>query len=318
MPAEDPMLEVAKAATEGAARESVDKIASVLGAPFPFWGMRKRAVDVYVKSIENGDYTPDEKYLLIANAKKHCKELANQLSVAEIAHSSAQEGTDFSDRSCVDSDFVARFMDAARFVSDEETQLLWGNVLAKEFEEPGSTPPSIVRVLAEMPRSYADKFSNLCSLRMDVLIDVGRQIQIGGTEFFIAGDFNAEYLKQLGINFSVLEDMEQMGLITFDSFSGYVLQYSHEQIPHIHIVCDQMVMSAISYPDKKFPIGSIRLTDTGECIARFIPRRFCLQHVETVKEYLQKHGVTFSETPQISIIKAAETKTGREYSCRRL
>ncbi len=318
MPTEDPMLDIMKAVGEGAAREGVDKIANVLGAPFPFWGMRKKAVDAYIKSIENGTYTPDEKYIMIAHAKKHCKELDNQLRIAEIAHTSAQRGTDFSGRSRVDDEFVARFMDSARFVSDEETQLLWGNVLAKEFEEPGSTPPSIIRMLSELPRSYADKFSNLCSLRLNILADTGQRITFDETAFFLGDDVNSTYLGELGINFSVLEELRQIGLIAFNTAVGYIIEYDCEKFPYIHLASGDVLMSIAQYPNYKLPIGSARLTEAGKCIARFIPQRINILHIEAVKAYLQANGVAVLETPKLIVTGVTETKTGREYSYQRI
>ena len=148
-------IELAKAAAEGVGKESANKLASAIGGLFPFWGLKKKGIAVFINEIEKSNLSPEAKMMTIANAKRTYKQLKNQISIAKIAQDSAKVGTDFSSSSLVNDDWLDRFMDSAKFVSDEKVQYLWGNILAKEFEAPNSTPHSIIRILSEITPQYA-------------------------------------------------------------------------------------------------------------------------------------------------------------------
>ena len=164
-------LEIAKAAAEGAGRESVNKIADVIGGVFPFWGLKRVAVEQYVSEIKKSDMSPETKMIAIANTRKTFKQLNNQITVAQIAQDVAKEETDFSETSNVDEEWLERFMDAVKFVSDEDMQVMWGNILAKEFEDPGSTPSSIVRIMTEISAKYAHIFERICNMRVFFFVE---------------------------------------------------------------------------------------------------------------------------------------------------
>lgn len=226
--AEEYFLETGKAFAEALGREGVDKIANAIGGAFPFWGLKKEAVKTYVSEIKNSDLSPMEKLLAIGSTKKMIKQMENQMEIARIALKVASPNTDFSEKSEVDEDWLDRFMDSARFVSDEKVQLLWGNVLASEFEHPGSTPPSVVRILTEITPRYAKVFQNLCSLSIDMLA-VSPDGAFFPLESYIILPSHYTYLSQYDINFSTLNELRFLGLIQFDSVAGYVLRLDKEK-----------------------------------------------------------------------------------------
>lgn len=303
---ENPGVEMMKAAGEGAGRESVDKIACALGAAFPFWGMKKRAVEVYIKAIESGNYTPDEKYLLIAGAKKHCKELENQMAIAEIAQTQAKDGTDFSMNSTVSDDFISRLLEAGKFVSDKDAQLLWGSILAGEFEEPGSTPPGTIRVLSELTQEYAIIFSNLCSLLVDLLLDTGTDIILESDCCLIDTQTDSPYLKDLGLTFEMLQEFEQLGLLNFNTTAGFNNVLSVKDYPKIHVVYGGNVLSITKYPDQKFPCGHIYLTKAGRCISRFTKRKIIPEHLDAIRTYMERNNTECSAVPKLSVTPLVE------------
>ena len=56
-------------------------------------------------------------------------------------------------------------MDAGAYVSDENVQIIWGKILAGEFERPGSTPPSMRRILTELTPELARVFEKICGMK---------------------------------------------------------------------------------------------------------------------------------------------------------
>lgn len=148
-----------------------NKVADLFGMLFPYAGIKKKAVDMYIEEIENSDLSTEAKMISLLNAKKTLKKIKNQKNIAEIAKENAKEGTDFSEKSGVSEEWFDRFMESASYVSSEEMQLVWGKILANEFEQPGCTPRNMTRILSEFTQDYAKAFRTLCSMRV-LLISV--------------------------------------------------------------------------------------------------------------------------------------------------
>lgn len=285
-------LEIAKAAAGAVGKESVNKFSSVIGSFFPFWGLKKKAVDTYVREIEESNLTPEAKMIAISNAKQTYKQLSNQFSIAQIAQSAAKPGTDFSKFSLVDDEWLERFMDSAKFVSDEKVQLIWGNILAKEFETPNSTPPSIIRILSEITPKYAKVFEVICSLAVDITFtnengDAVESIH----QIILPHDY--DYLNQYDVCLSTLNELESLGLIQFEAMMGLAMAYELSEAPKFNMKYGSSFTSAATYIDKKFPIGGVRLTDAGAVIAGFVNEQVIPSHFDEVKKYMESEGVKF-------------------------
>lgn len=292
-------LEVAKAAAEAAGKESVNKLSIGIGGLFPFWGLKKKAVDAYINEITTSTLSPEAKMMAIANARKTYKERYNQLSIAQIVQKAAKPGTDFSEKSSVDDEWLERFMNSARFVSNEKVQLLWGNILAKEFENPNSTPPSIIRILSEITPRYAKIFETICNLAVEmVLTDNSEAIVETNHQIIMSNDH--EYLYKHEISFSTLNELQLLGLLQYEPM-GILISYENNEIPKFHITYDKKTATVIGYPDKAFPIGTVRLTDAGEVIAGFVDKQIIPSHFDAVIKYLEAHGVKFADTPEVSL-----------------
>ena len=108
-----------------------------MGMLFPYAGLTKKAVDMYIDEIEKSDMSPEAKVFSVVNARKTIKKIKNQKCIADIAMNNAKEGTDFSDKSGVSEEWLERFMDSAGFVSAEDIQIIWGKILANELETLG-------------------------------------------------------------------------------------------------------------------------------------------------------------------------------------
>lgn len=284
-------LEIAKAAAAEVGKQSVDKIANAISGLFPFWGIKKRAIDTYVSEITDSDLSPETKLVAIASAKNTYKQLKNQNDIVQIALDSAKDGTDFSRDSNVDEEWLDRFMDSAKFVSDEQMKLIWGNVLAREFEQPNSTPPSVVRILSEITPTYANVFQTLCSLRIlfwkdGILSPIKSQIILPDKH---------EYLDKYNITFATLSELEMLGLIQYSSALHFITKFSAQQIPKLRLSYGIETATVIKFPDKQFPIGSVLLTAAGEAIARCTEQQIIDGHFSEVIEYMKSNNVKFEE-----------------------
>ena len=298
---EEYSVEMAKAAAEGFGRETASKIAEAIGGFFPFLGLKRDAVETYVSEIKKSNLPPQMKMYYIANAKRDFKHLKNQSAVAQIAQEVAKEGTDFSPESSVDNEWLERFMDSAKFVSDEDLQIIWGNILAKEFEEPNSTPPSVIRILSEITPTYAHAFQILCSLAVileatSISDDENNQPLEPFLKIILPEPDNLEYLEPYGIDFSKLNELETLGLIQFSPLDGYILQFDSNRHPIVHLTYGKNSVTITKYPHKEFPTGCILLTEAGHAIAKFAQYKIIPEHFERVVEWLKLKGIEMEES----------------------
>ncbi|WP_288776433.1 DUF2806 domain-containing protein, partial [uncultured Eubacterium sp.] len=136
------------------------------GMLFPYIGLNKRAVGMYAEELEKSNLSVEAKLYYLLNAKKELKQIKNQRTIAEIAINNAIPETDFSRKSMINEEWLDRFMDSAKFVSQEEIQVIWGKILAKEFEKPGKTPTSMIRILSEITPELALVFKKICGMKI--------------------------------------------------------------------------------------------------------------------------------------------------------
>lgn len=215
---------VAKTAVDLVKNENVlNKSVCVMGMLFPFAGLKQKALEMYVDDIEKSDLPAETKVFMVLNAKKTFKKIKNQKAIAEIAMENAKQGTDFSEDSGVSEEWLDRFMDSAGFVSSEEIQWIWGKILANEFEKPGSTPPNMIRILSEITPGLAAAFRYICSMCIWILplSDQGN-IQGGFQKLFVPYNKNDEKFRECGVGFNVLNELETLGVIRFESLAGYI------------------------------------------------------------------------------------------------
>ena len=284
--------EMAKAAAETAVKEGSNKFSNVMGVIFPFFGLKRKGVEVYLAEIENSNLSPEMKMMTIANTKKTYKELKNQNAIAKIAIEYAKDGTDFSEASAVDDEWLARFMDSAKFVSTEQMQVVWGRVLAGEFEKPGTVPPQMIRVLSEIPLHYAKIFSTLCNLTSTISLPMG-EAKVSFEALFV--EHTRGFYQSLGIKFQSLSELQNLGLIKFDPSSGFINKISKEQYPMFNLTYGNEAITIADYPNMSFPVGEVLLTDVGRSLSRIVEKSTVEGHLAAVKAYLTENNVIISE-----------------------
>ena len=175
---------------------------------------KRLALKSYIQDIQNSDYPPLEKAALISNAKKTIKEYNNQLSIVSIAAKSLNNNAVPNN---VDEDWIALFMDKARFVSQEEFQLIWGKLLAEECNNPKSVPKGLLFTLEMMDREDAESFMNLSNLTIDVC---DKEIP------FVVGKLWLKY-KKYGVSYASILQLQSLGLVQLaveGKDTGFALQ----------------------------------------------------------------------------------------------
>ena len=276
-----------------------NKTANLLGMLFPYVGIRKEAVDCYISEIEKSDLSPESKAFAIYNTKKTFKKFKNQQDIVQIALENAKEGTDFSENSKVNEEWFNRFMESAGYVSDDDIKLIWGKILAKEYEEPGSTPFNMTRILSEITPRYAEVFKNICSMRRITVVvdDEGKEI-VSRDDVVVPFENNSGFFGKVGIYFNSLCELETLGLIKFDSFAGY----TESDLPKGHILTYvNGVTKEIKGEKDNIPCGNVMLTSSGNCLKNIIEQEKINNYEDIESNYMKEQRIDYIENSNFLI-----------------
>lgn len=234
----------------------------------------KIAVETYINEIKEKDLDPLTKAALISNTRKIIREYNNQNKIVNIAIQSLK---DTAKPEAIENDWLSRFMDKARLVSSEEFQLIWGKILARECNEPGSIPMALLYTLEKMDREDAESFTAL--RRITVQLD-------GEFAPVIIGDRINEYEKMIGITFDKLVSLSSLGLIQMSfalSTSAYALTIKNTP-------------SKIKYYDKDYDIGEKKQIDVGNVIFTKSGQALCkVIDAEIVNGFWETYCIPFWE-----------------------
>lgn len=285
-----------------------NKAVGVMGMLFPYAGLTKKALDMYLEEIEKADMSAEAKVFLVVNAKKTIKKIKNQKDIAEIAIENAREGTDFSDKSGVDEEWLERFMDSAGFVSSDDMKLVWGKILSNEFEKPGSTPPNMIRILSEFTPQYAKAFRTICSMRV-LLISISEDEKILNAIWrnAVVYDQNIDYMRKLGLSFEIMNELETLGVIKFDTVAGYAT--TNMQTKKVLIYVNGNVLETVEHREDTFPIGNVLLTSSGEALSKITDPYDLESYIEAVKKYMESNSVIISDENHYNVLLSGDSVT---------
>ncbi|MFI8382995.1 DUF2806 domain-containing protein [Pseudomonas sp. NPDC079086] len=110
----------------------------------------------------------------------------------------------------LEEDWVAHFFEKCDTVSDKQMQSLWSSLLAGEATKPGTYSKRTIDFVASMDKKDAELFTNFCQF-----------IWMIGDVTPLIFDVDNEIYTKHGINFSSLKHLDAIGLISFESVSGY-------------------------------------------------------------------------------------------------
>lgn len=179
------------------------------------------------------------------------EEAKKQSNIEAITQESLPMLQDRSTPENVEDDWIANFFDKCRIVSDQDVQRLWSKVLAGEANSPGSFSKRTVNLLADLDKSDAELFTNLC----------GFGWMIGSVAPLI---FNAEdeIYNRHGIDFSNLIHLESIGLLQFSGLTGF----QKTKLPKRFAVSYYGTVVELTLPqdaNNMLAVGKVLLTHAG-------------------------------------------------------
>jgi len=139
------------------------------------------------------------------------QEARKQENIESITVQAAQQLPNDAKTDDLEEDWIAHFFDHCEKVSDKEMQSLWSRLLAGEATKPGTYSKRTVDFVASMDKKDAELFTRFCQFTWMVA---------GGPVPLIFENKDEIYEKN-GIDFTALKHLDAIGLISFESVSGY-------------------------------------------------------------------------------------------------
>ena len=253
----------------------IEKISDAVGGIFkPFQMIRIAKAKAEVSLIETESQIQTTDLHRRAMYRFVEEEARKQANIESITSDSLPLLEDSSSPENVDDDWITNFFDKCRIVSDTEMQQLWSKVLAGEANKPGAFSRRTVNLMADLEKSDADLFTNLCRF-VWMLVDV--------TQPLIFDPEDDIYSKH-EIRFETLSHLETLGLIQYEGIGGF----SQTGLPKRFGISYFGTPVELTLPKKgKFDIGQVMLTNAGQQMARICGS----QPIPEYFEYVRKRWV---------------------------
>lgn len=179
----------------------------------------------------------------------------------------------------IEDDWLTHFFDKCDKISNEQMQSLWSNLLSGEATKPGTYSKRTVDLVASMDRKDADLFTRFCQFTWMV-----------GEPTPMIFDVTDEVYSSAGITFSDLKHLDAIGLISFESISGYAKQGVTKK--GIAFYFGQQTL--LKFPEEennKFGIGQALYTQAGKELVTICNAAKNEKFIDYCKDQFKKQGI---------------------------
>jgi hypothetical protein len=231
----------------------INKVSSAVGGLFEPWQIERVA-----KAKAKADLIKAQSEIQITDLHRRAmhrfveEEAQRQENMERITEKALPQLEDKSDPSQMEDDWVTNFFDKSRIISDNEMQDIWAKVLAGEANAPGTYSKRTVNFLGDLDKSDAELFQNLCSFGWIV-----------GAFTPLIFESENEVYKKKGIDFNSLTHLDSIGLIQFQSLSGFKRTGLPKNFPVFY--CGKPLLLEMPEEEKNdISIGKVLLTKLGQ------------------------------------------------------
>lgn len=258
-------------------KAALEKLGNAIGIVYndTDYKIRKEAEKKYINRIMNDDSLDEVvKLALVSNHKQIFKEARNRDDIIGIALSKL---LDEAKPEKVNDDWISYFFDNAKNISDDNIQIVWGNILANEFNSPGTVPKTLIHILSVISSDEAKDFNILC--RYHVMID---------------GEYNILYpenkdLKEM-LSFIQITELVKLGLVSYRPDTGFIriLEEYHNTYEFEMLGKRYILKSTFSNAGRIcFKIGDVLLTRDGQALCNAIHPIPAENLVDIIKNYYE-------------------------------
>jgi hypothetical protein len=212
-----------------------------------------------------------ERFLHQEARKQENIESITAQAAASLPHDAKVEG--------LEEDWIANFFEKCQSISDQEMQSLWSRLLAGEATAPGTYSKRTVDFVSTIDKKDAALFTKFCQF-----------VWMIGTPIPLIFDVEDDIYKSAGIHFSDLKHLDAIGLISFESVSGYIRKGFGKNAV-IFYYGKPMLLEFANDANNQLQIGHALLTNTGaelvnicgsepnEKVTEYVARKWADQNV---------------------------------------
>jgi len=184
----------------------------------------------------------------------------------------------------LDEDWVAHFFKQCDTVSDKEMQSLWARLLSGEATSPGTFSKRTVDFISTIDKKDAALFTDLCQF-----------IWVIGEPTPLIYEIDNEIYNNQGITFESLKHLDAIGLISFESGSGY-LRTKFPKYGHTFYYGRTTTIEFPSDANNSVDIGHALLTSTGQELVAISGSQRSQEFYEYVIGKWSQNGLILSST----------------------
>jgi hypothetical protein len=202
---------------------------------------------------------------------------SNFENVVRLALPEIQEGATPDE---MDDDWLTRFFEESKVISDEEMQSLWGKILANEANKPGTFSKRTLRFVSDLNKNDAALFTALMGFGW-ILEDELHPIVMGYT--------NVIY-RDRGIKYDSLKHLDDIGVL---KFSGSNDQFALHDFPKPLAISYFGVQLQLHFEHEtrnELSVGTVLLTRIGSELAPICGAQAIEGFLEYCLEHWQKQG----------------------------
>ena len=251
-----------------------DKVINHAGNIFSWFEKpHEEARSYLIKLIENSELAPEEASSLIYNSRKLIREYANSKSIYEQAKKRFSKNAD---EEAIDEDWLHFFFDKAQKVSNKGLQFIWANLLAGEYNKPGSISRKLMHIISIMDANSAHSFQTISQYVFmpkllfeprysteTIIIPVGFytdsfDFRMKAERWLKKDGFN-DYSKVAGdvtMTEGELNDLENLGLVQ-------CVQEASVKTPVLYTLPNSRTVCIVPQDDDELPCGKYAFTSEG-------------------------------------------------------
>lgn len=212
-----------------------------------------------------------------------------------------------------DHDWTARFFGDVQDISTPEAQLLWKKVLAGEVRRPGSTSLLALTILRNLDQRTAQQFKQLCSLA--VSIDHNGEF-LDARVPSLGIDAGSNGLKEYGLSFNVLNNLNEHGLVIpdYNSWNDYSLCFgksipgglgeSHTQVrfPFSHQGQNWILLpQQVGVKGSELRVSGVALTRSGRELMKVVDLDAADDYTRNLKSFFDRQGFNMIESEEAGV-----------------
>lgn len=262
------------------AKVLIEKVSEAVGGAFKPWQIERVAkAEAKAEIIKANAQIEISELQKRALSRFFVEEASKQKNIESITKKAIPQLSEGANPKEIEKDWLVDFFDKSRIVSDEEMQNLWSSILAGEANRPGSYSKRTLHLMASLDKKDAVLFTKLCGF-----------VWMIGTPTPLIFDSQNEIYTNNGINFSSLKHLDTIGLISFETLSGYVRKGFGK---NVNIAYGSKI-TALEFPNTEkndLKIGHAMFTDAGLQLAQFCQSNIVDGFYEYVMAEWLKNGV---------------------------